>query len=50
MNLLNRTVTKINKDGFLSAILAIILLPFTFKERIRQKKIRTDIDLIIEKE
>ena len=49
MNLLNRTVTKINKDGLLSAILAIILLPFTFKERIRQKKIRTDIDLIIEK-
>ena len=49
MNLLNRIVTKINKDGLLSAILAIILLPFTFKERIRQKKIRTDIDLIIEK-
>ena len=49
MNLLNRTVTKINKDGLLSAILAIILLPFTLKERIRQKKIRTDTDLIIEK-
>ena len=49
MNLSNRIVTKINRDGLLNTILAIILLPFTFKERIRQKKIRTDTDLIIEK-
>ena len=49
MNLLNRIVTKINKDGLLSLILAIILLPFTFKERIKQKEKKSDLNLITEK-
>ena len=49
MNLLNRIVTKINRDGLLGLILAIILLPFTFKERIKQKEKKADLNLITEK-
>jgi hypothetical protein len=49
INLFNRIIAKINKDGLLGLILAIILRPFTFKERIRQKEKIADLNLITEK-
>lgn len=49
INLFNRLIAKINKDGLLGLILAIILRPFTFKERIRQKEKIVDLNLITEK-
>ena len=49
INLFNRLIAKINKDGLLGLILAIILRPFTFKERIRQKEKIADLNLITEK-
>jgi len=48
INLFNRIIAKINKDGLLGLILAIILRPFTFKERIRQKEKIANINLILE--
>ena len=48
MTLLKKIVARINCDGLLNTVLAIILFPFTFRKRINQKKKIANINLMLE--